>query len=125
MFELNESWQTAVGAEFQKDYMLSLSAFLKAERVAGKSIYPAERDVFAALNHTPVDKVKVVILGQDPYHGPNQAHGLSFSVPHGVPAPPSLVNIYKEMETDLGLAPARHGCLQTWARKACCCLTRC
>ena len=117
MFELEESWQTAVGAEFQKDYMLALSEFLKAERAVGKSIYPAERDVFGALNHTPLDKVKVVILGQDPFHGPGQAHGLSFSVPYGVPVPPSLVNIYKEMGTDLGLTPARHGCLQAWAEE--------
>lgn len=113
--KLEDSWKTALSAEFSKDYMQQLRAFLKAELAAGKTIYPNGSEYFAALDHTPVDKVKVVILGQDPYHGPGQAHGLCFSVQPGVPAPPSLVNIYKEMAEDLGINQPDHGYLMPWA----------
>lgn len=115
--KLEESWRQWLAPEFDKDYMKSLRSFLKAELGAGKKIFPKGEQYFAALNTTPFDRVKVVILGQDPYHGPGQAHGLCFSVQKGVPAPPSLVNIYKELESDLGIAPASHGCLQKWAEQ--------
>lgn len=95
--------------------MQQLSAFLRAEKAAGKKIYPSGDNMFAALNATPLQQVKVVILGQDPYHGPNQAHGLSFSVPRGTRIPPSLQNIYKEQHADLGLAKPSHGHLLSWA----------
>jgi uracil-DNA glycosylase len=97
--------------------MKALSEFLRAEKRDGKTIYPAGPQIFAALNATPFDKVKVVILGQDPYHGPNQAHGLCFSVMPGVAPPPSLVNIFTEIERDLGLPRPQHGCLLPWARQ--------
>lgn len=97
--------------------MQALRAFLQAEKKQGKQIYPPGELIFNALNTTPFDRVKVVILGQDPYHGPGQAHGLSFSVMPGVPAPPSLQNIFKELEADLGIARASHGCLQSWAEQ--------
>jgi uracil-DNA glycosylase len=95
--------------------MVRLWSFLAAERAAGKTIYPPQADWFAALNATPPANVRVVILGQDPYHGPGQAHGLAFSVQRGVRVPPSLVNIYKELDADLGIPPARHGHLMHWA----------
>ena len=95
--------------------MQALGEFLRAQKAAGKVIYPPGARIFAALDSTPFDRVKVVILGQDPYHGPGQAHGLCFSVPHGIPVPPSLANIYREIERDLGIAPPRHGCLDAWA----------
>ena len=95
--------------------MQALRDFLRAELAAGKTIYPPPAQIFAALDATPFDQVKVVILGQDPYHGPGQAHGLSFSVPTGIAIPPSLLNIFKEIERDLGLPMPRHGCLQHWA----------
>ena len=95
--------------------MQALGEFLRAQKTAGKVIYPPGARIFAALDSTPFDRVKVVILGQDPYHGPGQAHGLCFSVPHGIPVPPSLANIYREIERDLGIAPPRHGCLDAWA----------
>lgn len=95
--------------------MQALRAFLRAELAAGKTIYPPPAQIFAALDATPFDQVKVVILGQDPYHGPGQAHGLCFSVRPGVPVPPSLQNIFKEIQADLGIAPARHGDLRSWA----------
>ncbi len=94
-----------------------LGGWLRAEEAAGKRIYPPRGQRLAALELTPLDKVKVVILGQDPYHGPGQAHGLSFSVPQGVPPPPSLVNIYKELKSDLGIAPPDHGDLSHWAKQ--------
>lgn len=97
--------------------MAQLRTFLVAEKAAGKRIYPHSRDWFRALELTPLPDVRVVILGQDPYHGPGQAHGLCFSVRPGVPPPPSLVNIYKELRTDLGIAPPRHGYLEAWARQ--------
>lgn len=95
--------------------MQALGEFLRAQKAAGKVIYPPGARIFAALDSTPFDRVKVVILGQDPYHGLGQAHGLCFSVPHGILVPPSLANIYREIERDLGIAPPRHGCLDAWA----------
>ncbi len=113
--KLEPQWLEALEGEFDQDYMVKLRQFLQAERSAGKIIYPKGGEYFAAFNHTPLDKVKVVILGQDPYHGPGQAHGLCFSVQSGVTIPPSLVNIYKELADDLDIAPASHGCLTSWA----------
>ncbi|MGQ9425877.1 uracil-DNA glycosylase [Gilvimarinus sp. F26214L] len=115
--QLDDSWLAAIGGEFHKPYMASLRAFLKEQKRNGRSIYPPGRQIFNALNSTPFDKVKVVILGQDPYHGPNQAHGLCFSVQPGVAIPPSLRNIYKELSADLGLNMPGHGCLQSWAEQ--------
>lgn len=115
--ELEQSWRTALHSEFSKAYMVQLSAFLKSELDAGKQIYPPERQYFSAFHYTPLDKVKVVILGQDPYHGSEQAHGLCFSVPPGVKTPPSLVNIYKEMAEDIGITQPCHGCLVSWAEQ--------
>ena len=97
--------------------MQSLGEFLRNEKASGKKIYPPGNRILAALDSTPFEKVKVVILGQDPYHGPGQAHGLSFSVPPGVDSPPSLVNIFKEIERDLGFARPTHGCLEWWAQQ--------
>lgn len=114
---LSPSWQAKLANEFEKDYMLALKQFLTAEKQQRKVIYPHSNDCFNALNETPFEKVKVVILGQDPYHGPGQAHGLSFSVKPGVKVPPSLVNIYKELESDLGIPPANHGFLNQWAQQ--------
>lgn len=113
--KLEKSWKKRLGGEFDKPYMQTLRAFLKNEIAAGKKIYPRPSEWFAAFEHAPFDSVKVVILGQDPYHGPGQAHGLCFSVKPGVPAPPSLVNIYKELKSDLGIEPAKHGYLMHWA----------
>jgi uracil-DNA glycosylase len=113
--KLHPDWLARIGGEFDQPYMAALKAFLASERAAGKAIYPRPRDWFAALDATPPDAVRVVILGQDPYHGPGQAHGLCFSVQPGVRVPPSLVNIYKELQSDLGIAPARHGHLAHWA----------
>ena len=106
-----------LGDEFNKDYMLTLRRFLREQKAQRKVIYPQGSEFFAAFNSTPFEQVKVVILGQDPYHGPDQAHGLSFSVNHGVRIPPSLLNIYKEIESDLGIAPANNGFLQHWAEQ--------
>lgn len=114
---LHESWRAALNAEFDSDYMAGLRAFLKAEKTAGKQIFPHSKNWFRALELTPLGAVKVVILGQDPYHGPGQAHGLCFSVMPGVRPPPSLQNIYKEMQADLGIPPAPHGFLEHWARQ--------
>jgi len=114
---LDDSWKSALSSEFSAPYMAELRAFLKSEIDAGKQIFPKESDCFAALNLTPLDQVKVVILGQDPYHGDGQAHGLCFSVQPDVRTPPSLKNIYKELETDLGIARASHGNLVSWARQ--------
>lgn len=112
---LEKGWKQSLAAEFCKPYMASLRAFLLEEKKAGKTIYPAGPDIFNAFNLTPFAAVKVVILGQDPYHGPGQAHGLCFSVRPGVPAPPSLQNIFKEIEADLGIPPPAHGHLEKWA----------
>jgi uracil-DNA glycosylase len=115
--KLEPSWLRVLGDEFDKPYMRELRAFLVAERQAGKVIYPAAGNWFNALDTTPFDQVKVVILGQDPYHGPGQAHGLCFSVPRGVEPPPSLQNIFKELSADLGLPRPAHGNLQHWAEQ--------
>ncbi|MFN9967667.1 MAG: uracil-DNA glycosylase, partial [Lysobacteraceae bacterium] len=112
---LEPSWQRRLGGCMQREDMRALSAFLRAEKAAGKRIYPPGREMFAAFAATPFDRVKVAILGQDPYHGPGQAHGLCFSVPPGVPVPPSLQNIFKEIQRDLGLPVPSHGCLRAWA----------
>lgn len=114
---LPDSWQTWLGAEFEKPYMQALRGFLSTEKSAHKVIYPHSSNWFRAFELTPLDQVKVVILGQDPYHGPNQAHGLCFSVHPEVPVPPSLVNIYKELDADLGVEPVNHGNLEYWARQ--------
>ncbi len=114
---LEASWKARLAPEFSQDYMRSLRAFLLSRKRAGATIYPPGPQIFAALDNTPFEDVRVVILGQDPYHGPGQAHGLCFSVQAGVPAPPSLVNIFKEIESDLGLARPGHGCLQAWAER--------
>lgn len=113
--KLEASWLEALGGEFDKDYMKALKVFLKAEYSAGKTIFPVGGEYFFALDHTPVDKVKVVVIGQDPYHGDGQAHGLSFSVKPGVKVPPSLVNIYKEQKEDLGIIQPNSGYLVPWA----------
>jgi uracil-DNA glycosylase len=115
--KLDPSWKGRVGAQFEQPPMRALAGFLRAEKQAGKVIYPPGPRIFAAFDATPFDAVKVVILGQDPYHGPNQAHGLCFSVQPGVPPPPSLENIFKEIERDLGIPRPDHGCLTAWARQ--------
>ncbi len=115
--KLHPSWLKVLGEEFDKPYMKALRTFLLAEKRAGKTIYPPSENWFAALDMTPFEAVKVVILGQDPYHGANQAHGLCFSVPPGVQPPPSLINIYKELDADLGLGAPAHGCLNHWAEQ--------
>ena len=109
------SWKNALEGEFSKAYMLELKHFLRAEKDQGKVIYPHSSNWFHALETTPLDEVKVVILGQDPYHQPHQAHGLCFSVQAGVKVPPSLVNIYKELQSDLAIEPVNHGYLESWA----------
>ncbi|KRW59425.1 uracil-DNA glycosylase [Pseudomonas sp. TTU2014-080ASC] len=113
--KLEAGWKQALQEEFDKPYMRELGEFLRAEKAAGKVIYPPGPLIFNALNSTPLDQVKVVIIGQDPYHGPGQAHGLCFSVQPGVKTPPSLVNIYKELKRDLNIDIPSHGCLQHWA----------
>ena len=113
--KIEQSWKEALAGEFGKPYFASLVSFLRNEKAAGKVIYPPGSQIFRAFDLTPVQNVKVVILGQDPYHGPGQAHGLSFSVPSGVPAPPSLKNIFKEIETDLGVKMSGHPNLESWA----------
>ncbi|MBO1358365.1 uracil-DNA glycosylase [Acetobacter sacchari] len=115
--KLDERWKTALKDEFEAPYMTALKSFLLEEKRLGKAIFPKGSEYFRALDLTPLGSVKVVILGQDPYHGEGQAHGLCFSVREGVRVPPSLVNIYKEMNTDLGITPARHGNLEGWARQ--------
>ena len=114
---LEPSWKARVGDWFAREDMRALSAFLRQRRAAGARIYPPGPQIFAAFDATPFDAVKVVILGQDPYHGPGQAHGLCFSVSPGVPVPPSLQNMYKELQRDLGIAPPGHGWLMPWARQ--------
>lgn len=114
---LEPSWKARIGDWLQRPEMRELSAFLRQRKAAGSRIYPPGPQIFAAFDATPFDAVKVVILGQDPYHGPGQAHGLCFSVLPGVPVPPSLANIFKELNADLGIAPPDHGCLLPWARQ--------
>ncbi len=113
--ELHPSWRAMIGSEFDQPYMQNLKEFLQAEKSAGKTIYPPGPLIFNAFNHTPFDQVRVVIIGQDPYHGPGQAMGLSFSVPQSVKVPPSLVNIFKEIQQDLGLTMSGSGDLTPWA----------
>ena len=113
--KLHPSWLEPLKGEFESAYMQTLRQFLLAEKQAGKRIFPKGNEWFRALDLTPLENVRVVILGQDPYHGEGQAHGLCFSVRPGVRTPPSLVNIYKEMEQDLGIPRARHGFLEHWA----------
>jgi uracil-DNA glycosylase len=115
--KLEPSWKQALRAEFDQPYMAQLREFLREEHAAGKEIFPPGPMIFNALNLTPLDQVKVVILGQDPYHGPGQAHGLCFSVQPGIPTPPSLLNIYKELKRDLNIDIPGHGCLQHWAEQ--------
>jgi uracil-DNA glycosylase len=112
---IEPEWKAALGGEFDKPYMLELKAFLRQEAAQGKHIYPRGPDIFNAFNHTPLSKVKVVLLGQDPYHGAGQAHGLCFSVRDGVRPPPSLKNIYKELLSDLGIPVPKTGSLMAWA----------
>lgn len=115
--KLEPSWKAVLAHEFSKPYMANLKSFLTAEKNAGKVIFPRGEEYFAALDMTSFEDVKVVIIGQDPYHGPGQAHGLCFSVKPGVAIPPSLVNIYKELQSDLGINPPQHGYLMDWAKQ--------
>ncbi|MAC69138.1 MAG: uracil-DNA glycosylase [Gammaproteobacteria bacterium] len=115
--KLNASWRQKLDDQFQADYMQALRQFLLAEKALGKHIFPPGDEIFSALNATDFDAVKVVILGQDPYHGPRQAHGLCFSVKPGVQVPPSLKNIYKELQADVDFEVPSHGCLQDWAQQ--------
>ena len=114
---LTGNWKEALADELNNPYMQSLWEFLANEKKSGKIIFPKEDNYFRALELTPLENVRVVILGQDPYHGEGQAHGLSFSVPPGIKIPPSLVNIYKEQERDLGITQPKHGFLEAWARQ--------
>ena len=114
---LHQSWLDRLGGEFAEPYMVDLKRFLVAERERGKQIFPKGSEWFRALDLTPLEKVRIVILGQDPYHGPGQAHGLCFSVRPGVAIPPSLDNVFKELQRDLGIARPDHGCLLPWARQ--------
>lgn len=113
---MTTDWNPLLRGEFEKPYWASLQKFVEGERKQ-HAVYPARENVFAALHHTSYADTKVLILGQDPYHGPNQAHGLCFSVQHGVPPPPSLVNIFKELHSDLGISIPKHGNLQAWAQR--------
>jgi uracil-DNA glycosylase len=117
MINLDESWRQPLAAEFAEPYMRALRTFLVDEKAQGKRIFPKESEWFRALDLTPLDQVRVVILGQDPYHGEGQAHGLCFSVLPGVRVPPSLVNIYKELKSDLGIERSDHGHLESWAKQ--------
>jgi uracil-DNA glycosylase len=114
---LEAGWKAALEDEFDKEYMRTLREFLRTQKVSGKVIYPPGAQIFNALDSTPLDRVKVVIIGQDPYHGPGQAHGLAFSVPPGVRPPPSLQNIFKELERDLDIPRPHHGCLTHWTEQ--------
>ena len=115
--KLEPSWLNVLGGEFDQPYMQQLREFLLQQKGAGRVIYPPSSQWFSAFNSTPFDQVRVVILGQDPYHGPNQAHGLCFSVMPGVKVPPSLMNIFKELQDDLAVQPPAHGCLTSWAEQ--------
>ena len=115
--ELELTWKSVLSAEKEKPYFKEILAQVERERAAGKLIFPKNSEVFNALHFTPLAAVKVVILGQDPYHGPGQAHGLCFSVRPGVPYPPSLENIFKELQSDLGISRPEQGCLEKWARQ--------
>jgi uracil-DNA glycosylase len=115
--QIEESWKKVLKEEFEKPYFQHIITFLKAEKATGKVIYPPGPLIFNAFKQTPFDKLEVVLLGQDPYHNKGQAHGLSFSVPDGVPKPPSLVNIFKELHNDLGINIPESGNLEKWARQ--------
>ena len=115
--KIEESWKTILKDEFEKPYFLETVTFLRLEKASGKLIYPPGSLLFNAFNITPFDEVKVVLLGQDPYHGPGQAHGLCFSVPDNIPSPPSLINIFKELQNDLGVPIPRSGNLTKWAQQ--------
>ena len=115
--KVESSWRAKLQDDFDSSYMEELRNFLREQKALGKTIYPAGDEIFAALNATPFDAVKVVILGQDPYHGPGQAHGLCFSVRQDVRVPPSLRNIYKELAADVSFVPPLHGCLDEWAQQ--------
>ncbi|MDR2125202.1 MAG: uracil-DNA glycosylase [Prevotellaceae bacterium] len=115
--QIEESWKYILQSEFDKDYFEKITAFIKSEIEAGKTVYPPGKMIFNAFEKTPFNRLKVVMLGQDPYHGAKQAHGLCFSVQHGIKPPPSLINIYKEIQNDLGIAPPNHGCLEKWAEQ--------
>jgi uracil-DNA glycosylase len=115
--QIDNSWKNVLKEEFTKPYFLQIVNYLRTEKMAGKTIYPPGSLIFNAFNTTPFDQVKVVLLGQDPYHGNGQAHGLSFSVPDGIPPPPSLVNIYQELRNDTGVAVPKHGNLIKWAKQ--------
>jgi uracil-DNA glycosylase len=115
--QLEASWKARVGDYLRGEEMQRLSAYLRERKAAGARLHPPGPDIFAALDATPFEATRVVVLGQDPYHGPGQAHGLSFSVRPGTPVPPSLQNIFKELQRDLGIAPPGHGCLLPWARQ--------
>lgn len=115
--QIEAGWKQALAEEFNKPYFAEIKAFLIAEKQAGKTVYPPGPLIFNAFNQTPFDNLKVVILGQDPYHNPGEAMGLCFSVPRGVKTPPSLVNIYKEIKNSLGIAPPPHGDLSDWAKQ--------
>ena len=118
LFWLGPTWQEALREELTQPYLLELAAFLeREERVGGRPIYPPKETIFQAFLSSPFDRVRVVLIGQDPYHGPGQAHGLSFSVPYGIKPPPSLVNIFKELEADVGIPLPSHGCLLSWAEQ--------
>jgi uracil-DNA glycosylase len=123
--KIEESWKSAIKNEFSKPYFLEAVTFLKTEKALRKVIYPPGSLIFNAFNTTPFEKVKVVLLGQDPYHGKGQAHGLSFSVPDGVKPPPSLVNIFKELHSDTGVPVPRHGNLSKWAEQGVLLLNAC
>ncbi len=115
--KIEESWKNALSAEFNKDYFIKLTEFVRNEYLSGKIVYPEPKNIFKAFDLCPLDKVKVVIIGQDPYHEPGQAHGLCFSVLPPTPVPPSLVNIYKEIESDLGRKSVTNGDLTYWAEQ--------
>ena len=114
---IEQSWKDALKAEFDKEYFIKLTDFVRGEYLSGKTVYPAPKNIFNAFNLCPLDRVKVVIIGQDPYHEPNQAHGLCFSVLPPTPVPPSLKNIYKEIESDIGRPSVTNGDLTYWAHQ--------
>lgn len=115
--KIDPHWKELLKDEFKKPYFEQIALHLKTEKAQGKTIYPPGSQIFNAFDTTPIDNVKVVILGQDPYHGPRQAHGLCFSVQDGVPPPPSLVNIFKELQEDIGIRIPNHGNLTAWAKQ--------
>ena len=115
--KIEHTWKAVLKDQFTKDYFLQIATFIKTEKAAGKIIFPPGALMFNAFEKTPFDKVKVVLLGQDPYHNPGQAQGLSFSVPKGITKPPSLINIFKEIQSDLGIVPSADGNLEKWAKQ--------